>query len=396
MNDELTGVVGAQYFPGGPVWNAWQFWRNYNPEQIERELDFAEILNLNSLRVLLSYEHWYQEATNDDLSNHHLAMMEHFLTECDRRGIKPLFEIFEAPPEVQPTFQYRAAPFAEGTTLDDAGGVKSPAHRSIGLYPYNIRGYNWEGRYSPMHFTRRLANEFGNDPRVLAWEIMNEPGEYQPRVDFCADMTQAFREESPRATLTMGTKDWDFAYLYEDVTNGALDVHQVHHNLPPHPQRAWDYLTRGEEFTNETGKPVWCTEWQRTREEPPSRFMPHPQNMADTVYQIMEEGYIEGAFVWGLMIKPAYLRDPRRLGRYNGIFHEYGNVFNLEDARAVARDPGLDLHERNERPDWWSHHPFPYPRPAGEQRGVSGTLSRGQVGAIAALGLAAAAYERRG
>ena len=52
------------------------------------------------------------------------------------------------------------------------------------------------------------------------------------------------------------------------------------------------------------------------------------------------------------MLKPAYLQKQRKRGRMNGVFHEDGAVFSVEDARAVAADLTLELLERRESPAW--------------------------------------------
>lgn len=343
------GFRGAMYLPAKD-WNAYQMWDDYRQDIIERELDYAKSLGLRSVRVLGSYERWRQDGPS------YFARTHHFLNECSRRGISPLIILFEAPPKNRPTLENLT-----NRDPDTAFGVHSP-DRLTTLQTRDWKGY----ARSPLHFARRFAQEFGDDARLGAIEVMNEPGDAQPRQDFVVDMLNEVREHAPNAVITMGCKDFHFNNVYDDRTGGALDVHQFHMNLPWTPEQARDILTDARDHKEATGKPIWLSEWQRTLEEPPSRFMPNVKSLAPEVHDALDNEWIDGAYLWGLMLKPAYLRVPRERGRYNGIFHTDGTVFDIGDARAASRDPFLDLTQRKAIPEDWHNHRFPYPIPEAE------------------------------
>lgn len=315
----VTGIHGAMYLPAKD-WNAYQMWANYDETTIEQELDMAASLGLNSVRVLGSYYRWVEDGPG------FFGCVEHFLTECEKRGIRPIIVLFEAAPKHEPTEANRTA-----TDPENAFAVHSPSREQI-LQPRNWSGF----ARSPLHFARRWAQTFGEDPRLLATEIMNEPGDVQPRQDFANDMLAEVREHARSGTLTMGCKDFRFNAVYDQ--NDALDVHQFHMNLPADQTAAEEYLARAKEHRTSTGKPLWCTEWQRTRFEPPRWFLPNYQSLASTVKEAHAEGSIDGDFFWGLMVKPAYLRDPRQGGRINGVFHVDGTPFVVTDRDALARE----------------------------------------------------------
>lgn len=330
----FTGVRGAMYFPTY-AWNAYQTWANYDEQVVERELEMASSIGLDSLRVLASYSHWREEPAA------FFARIEHFLSAATRRGIEPVVVLFEAPPKGEPTVENRTA-----TDPAQAFGVHSPSRAEI-LQPRNWSGY----RGSPLHFARRWARRFGTDSRLLATEVMNEPDDVQPRQDFVLDAIDAIRQEAPAATLTMGCKDFEYNRVYD--RNDDIDVHQFHMNLPPDEDAAVEYLEAARQHRETTGKPLWCTEWQRTRVEPPSRFLPNYESLAATIDDAHASGAIDGDFFWGLMLKPAYLREPRRAGRVNGLFHEDGTVvesFDWTDSLRVNRS----------LPEAWASHQFPY------------------------------------
>ncbi len=340
-------------------WNAYQMWADYRNHLVERDLGYAADLGLNSLRVFASYEYWREEGPT------FFAHVEHFLTACEARGIRPLVVLFEAPPKSPPTEENLHA-----TDPRNAFGVHSPSRSEV-LQPRNWKGY----ARSPIHFARRWAQEYAEDDRLLATEIMNEPGKVQPRRDFVLDALRAVRQQTPDALLTMGTKDVRFAKFYDDsdALDGlrGLDAYQFHMNLPKNPTAARRYAETQRALADEIGgtgdtgdtesrKPLWCTEWQRTLEEPPSRFAPNLASLAPTMNDLREEGTIDGDFFWSLMLRPAYLRNPRQKGRVNGLFHADGAVYSNLDAEAVAgRSP--DLPGRHSFPKSWRAHQFPYP-----------------------------------
>ncbi|NHN58738.1 MULTISPECIES: cellulase family glycosylhydrolase [Halorussus] len=378
MDEDLRGVSGAVYLPQKD-WNAYQMWADYRNDVVERDLGYASGIGLNSLRVLASYEYWREDGPS------FFAHVEHFLTACEARDIRPLVVLFEAPPEDPPSEENLRA-----TDPKRAFGVHSPSRPEI-LQPRNWKGYD----RSPIHFARRWAQEYAGDGRLLATEIMNEPGDVQPRRDFVTDALRTVRTAAPDAPLTMGTRDVRYARYYDcealDDLPG-LDAYQFHMNLPKRPAEAYEYVTEQRALADEIAAearaersdsseshvPLWCTEWQRTLEEPPSRFAPNLASLAPTVRKAHAEGKIDGDYFWSLMLRPAYLRRPREKGRVNGLFHADGAVYSRADAEVLAGRP-LAVPDRHALPASWNAHRFPYPGPMadGPIRSADATQSDG-------------------
>jgi hypothetical protein len=369
---ELVNIRGANYIPA-EAWNAYQQWKFYDEARTVRDLGYAQQLGLNSLRVWVSYEWWREQAeafkAGETPGNAHIGNLEHFLTECDNHGIKPVMVLFEAPPQGDP---------AQVDKDSYQFGLHSPSRSEI-LQPQDWSG--WE--FSPMHFTNRFANAFGDDSRVLAWEIMNEPANVEPRKTFVFDMLDEFDANTTTATLTMGTKETNFAQIYDQYDQ--LDVWQFHDNLPADPEAAREYY---EDNRIRTDKPLWLSEWQRTLEEPPDRGLPNYASLAPTVRDEMGKT-LEGNFVWDLMFSPAYLRNPREgVGRTNGVFHPDGAVFNAVDAEAVA-GTSLTVNERMQYPSKWASS-WAFPEPSYPGSGDGGDSGGGELGVSPALVLGGA------
>lgn len=343
---ELTGRRGAIYFPSR-AFNGYQTWADYDRHRTHHDLSLARSLNLNSLRVLASYEYWREDREAFQ------RRFDHFLEIADVLGLSVLPVLFEAigDPPTQANLT--------DTDIDSAFAVCSP-HRDVIRSPLG-----WTG---PASFVRWFVRRYGDHPAVVAVEIMNEPGGWGPRVSFCRAMLRAARRTDVDVPLTMGCIDLAANRRYQ------LDVYQFHYNIPPTADHMRRKLREAARFGRRHGKPVWLTEWQRTREEPPDKMRPHYASLAATI----RDGPIDGDFLWGLMLKPAYMRKPRQQGRLNGVFHEDGTPYTRTDAAAIAGSDGFGP----DRPSWpaWAR---PDPRTAapvsdgpGRPAGVLGLVGR--------------------
>lgn len=215
---------------------------------------------------------------------------------------------------------------------------------------------------SPRQYVQWFTNNYGHHDAVIALEIMNEPVGKPNCVDFCRAMLRAARDADPSVPLTMGSRELRFNKKWTDP---ELDIYQFHHNLPVDTADMEQYLRRAEEFAAKRDKPIWLTEWQRTRNpEPPNKMLPNYSSLAETIY----ESDIDGSHFWQLMLKPAYIDKPRKMGRLNGLVHADGAVYLADDARAIT---GEDCHwtERQEWPEW--------AKPAEEQWGPTEPVYQG-------------------
>lgn len=315
----LGDVTGAVYFPAR-AFNSYQTWADYNRRETHRDLAYAEKLGLDTLRVLMSYEYWRENRRA------FRNRFEHFV------DIARLFDISVLPVLFESIGDRPIPANLTDRNIETAFAVCSP-DRSVIKQPWR-----WTG---PARFVRWFTSRYGDHERVLAVEIMNEPGAWWPRVAFCRTMLKTARSANDDVVLTMGCRG------LEDNERYDIDVLQFHYNVPPTPAHMRRKLREAKRFAAQYGKPIWLTEWQRTREEPPDRMLPNYASLAP----VIRESNIDGDFLWGLMLKPAYMKKPRQWGRLNGIFHEDGTPYSAADARAVAGIDGFEA-ERPIRPVW--------------------------------------------
>lgn len=326
------GVRGAIYLPAR-AFNFYQLWRGYDRTVIERDLDYAARLNLNAIRTIASFE-WWREAPHA-----HGRAIDHLLQAADVRGIKVLLGLFEG---------IGAQPTRENLLNTDpltATAVSSPSG-AILLYPRE-----WG---TPRAFVSWLMDRYRDDDRLLALEVMNEPGWARSRIAFSRSMFRTMRIEQGSVPLTVGAHSMAQTTDYLDW---HPDLLQFHYNFPTSRAVLADALQQVRTLATTLASPVWFTEWQRIRSgagfhtpAPVDQRVPDYASMAPV---ITEAGF--GNFFWSLMLKPAYVHSQRKLGILNGLFHEDGTVYSRDDAHAIKAMSGetqYDGPERRAWPDW--------------------------------------------
>jgi hypothetical protein len=134
----------------------------FDPAEIEQELAWAEELGMNTMRVFLHDLLWYQDSVG------FRRRIDQFLDIAARHGVRPMFVIFDA--VWDPTPQLGAQP-PPTPGIHNSGWVQSPAAMVLAdstQYP-RLKGY-----------VQGVIRAYANDPRVLAWDLWNEPDNENP------------------------------------------------------------------------------------------------------------------------------------------------------------------------------------------------------------------------
>ena len=330
---EPIDVRGAMYLPAR-AFTFYQMWADYDPDVVERDLDYARRVNLNAIRTWACYEFWNREPRT------HERRVDHLLRAAEERGISVLLSLFEGN-GVWPTDE----------NLTDENPFSGVGVRSPGNDVLADRS-SWT---RPAAFVERFATRYGDDDRLLAIEVMNEP-HWDPRAkQFARAMFETLARNRGRVPLTVGSTSMVNNATYLDW---GVDALQFHYNFPRSRDRYRRLLRYMRTLADQFDGPTWLAEWQRVRSPP---FGPCPPNDDHTYPDytslapiIREVGF--GNFFWSLMVKPAYLPPMRGNGVLNGLFHEDGAVWSLDDARAIkamSGDSSVDgLTERREWPEW--------------------------------------------
>lgn len=322
---------GAIYAPARS-YNGYQTWRYYDPKVTRRDAGYAHSLGINAFRLWLSFEFWLQDRK---------ALRMHFedlLQACHAHGIKVMPDLFESDGiDPTPANLVDTNPFTAAAIISPSGQIVRDRSR-------------WK---QPLEYVEWFMHHFGNDRRLLAIEIDNEPWE-GPRMIFARAMMRHAAARRGSVPLTIGGNSVEQSLYFLDV---GIDILQTHCNFPTDAkvlrQRIHQQIIVPQKMLD---KPVWMTEWQRLRPHGSgwgnqplygTEWEPDYQSIAPIL-----KPYGIGNFFWSLMLKPAWLLAQRKKGTLSGVFHEDGAVWSLADARAISGDSAFQAVERKAWPTW--------------------------------------------
>ena len=228
LADAIAAIRGANYLPSNAV-NPTQMWLDFDATTIDRELGFAESLGLTSVRVFLQYVVYEADAAG--FSDRFSA----FLGLAESHGISVLPVLFDD--------CWLPEPFLGEQAPEPRPGLHNPYwQRSPGT-----RRLDFAFRPALRAYVEDLLTTFGRDPRILAWDLYNEP---QARDASVALLTDAFawaRQVAPSQPLTAC---W-YGSLLSDLTS-------VHFYVSP--EREPGEATRLLESARSFARPLLATE----------------------------------------------------------------------------------------------------------------------------------------
>lgn len=189
---EPLSVRGTNYFPRDTPWDG--FWTSTSFETFSADLDLANSLQVNTLRIFLPWNETMEQARLIDASGQpspeYLAKFDRFLAEAWKRGIRCI---------VCFNFEYR---------------VREPRIPK-----------NWRVAM------KAFAAPHRNDGRILMWDLMNEPErlDWSPEtMDYLRESMSAIRKMDPNHLTTVG-----IGYQIEHLVPAGLpDVLQYHDYAP--------------------------------------------------------------------------------------------------------------------------------------------------------------------
>ncbi|MGB9029177.1 MAG: 1,4-beta-xylanase [Acidobacteriaceae bacterium] len=151
-------LVGSDYIPSYAI-DQLEMWQadTFNPQRIDTELGWAESLGMNTMRVFLHDLLWKQDA--DGFRDR----MATFLGLCAKHHIRPIFVLFDSVWDPDPKLGPQHPPIPG---VHNSGWVQSPGRTALAdpaQYP-RLEAY-----------VTGVIGAFANDPRVLAWDLWNEP-----------------------------------------------------------------------------------------------------------------------------------------------------------------------------------------------------------------------------
>ncbi len=253
----LPWLSGANFLPMSAV-NELEMWQadTFDPREIDREMGLAEGLGLTTMRTFLHDLAWSQDPAG------FFSRVDQYLDIASRHGIRTMLVLFDSVWDPNPRVgkQPDPVPGRHNSRWVQSPGAFALTHASE--YPRLER------------YVKETVSRYAHDPRVLAWDIMNEPdntnansyGAREPAEKTAYAyhlMVTAFgwvREVNPDQPLTAGVwhNDWSQDNVLLDFEKFQLTASDIitFHCYEPAPQMAFRIQS-----LRRFGRPIICTEY---------------------------------------------------------------------------------------------------------------------------------------
>jgi hypothetical protein len=312
-------LVGCNYIPANAI-NQLEMWQadTFDPETINRELQWAEDLGFNTLRVYLHDLVWAEDPQGL------YDRMDTFLDICRKHGMRPLFVFFDDCHRPYPKVGSQPLPVPE---YHNSGWMNSPA-RDVAIQFY--KGELSEKEIARLKgYVQETMRRFKDDDRVLMWELYNEPGRGigkfgDKSAKLLLESWKWAREVNPSQPVC-SCAEGSVGALNIRIGQENSDVISFHCYEPP---AVLENLCR--QYAAK-GRPALCTE-----------YMGRPKSTFEGSLPILKK-YNIGAYNWGFVS-----------GKTETIWHwssREGKDINKLWAEGVAVHPGEPFPE----PELWFH-----------------------------------------
>jgi hypothetical protein len=330
-------LVGSDYIPATAI-NELEMWQEatFDPQQIDKELGWAESLGMNTMRIFLHDLLWQQDAPG------FTQRIDAVLAIAAKHHIRPILVLFDSVWEPLPKLGPQHPPIPG---IHNSGWVQSPGATALKDSAQYLRLQT---------YVQGVVAAFANDPRVLAWDLWNEPNnvnqpphsEFEPknkRELVVALLPRVFawaRAANPSQPLTSGVweGDWSSDALLNPTQRVQLELSDVisFHNYG-WPESFEQHVVWLERFH----RPIICTEYMARSNG--STF--------DTVLPIAKAHHV-GAINWGFVAgktqtyypwdswqRPYVIEKPAVW--FHDIFAADGKPYRDEEVRLIRQMTGV-------------------------------------------------------
>ncbi|MBW8783432.1 MAG: 1,4-beta-xylanase [Novosphingobium sp.] len=165
--DGLPWLVGCNFTPSYAI-NQLEFWQaeTFDLAAIDRELAWAAALGMNAARIYLHDLLWEQDAAG------FTARIDAVLDVASKHGIRTMPVLFDSCWDPDPALGPQRDP---RPGVHNSGWVQSPGVPALSDPSQHARLRD---------YVTGVVSAFANDPRILAWDVWNEP-DNGPEVSLC-------------------------------------------------------------------------------------------------------------------------------------------------------------------------------------------------------------------
>ena len=157
-HNENGWMVGTNFNPSTSI-NQLEFWQEdtYDPETIERELEWSADLGMNMHRVYLHNLLWDQDSIG------FLERVDNYLNISESKDIKTLFVLLDDVWHPVPKLGKQPEPIP---FVHNSGWVQAPGSEILGD----------SSRHDELkNYVKGVISHFADDKRVVGWDLYNEP-----------------------------------------------------------------------------------------------------------------------------------------------------------------------------------------------------------------------------
>jgi len=315
-NREFVKAEGEQLVSGNRIFKArgfnyyprdygWRIFKAWDKDEVSRELNLASELNCNCIRTFVNYQYSTNNVNYEQdfktfypVDSDYVARIQEFLDLADGHGYGVILSLFE--------YVYWDL-----------------------LKPQ----YYWIGE----KYLEELLPQFSDDPRILAWDIINEPdlkdpfsqpGGQENVTTFLKKMSQKIRDLDKNHLITVGVGRSENLSKISDIDK-FTDFISFHDYDDPSKLRA--KISTAKQFKKpvvlgEFGRHTYASDpvWPQTETDQAECY--------NSVLPIVKQTNIAGSLFWTLMDFPV-ANIPSALGPvYNGkesIENHYG-IYRLD------------------------------------------------------------------
>ena len=247
-------LVGANYVPSDAINQLEMFQAaTWNPQLNDKELGMAQGIGMNTMRVFLQDQLWQQDPEGFK------QRLDAFLTIASKHGIKPILVLFDSCWDPNPKLGPQHPPIPG---VHNSGWVQSPGMEEL-----------TDPAAEPKleAYVKGIVGAFANDPRILAWDVWNEPDngaeQYGPqphkteRVDHLLPLAFAWaRAEHPTQPLTSGV--WVGDWSHPDRESATTKIQLAESDVISFHNYGWpeEFEARIKEL-QPLDRPIICTEY---------------------------------------------------------------------------------------------------------------------------------------
>ena len=232
-------LVGCNFSPSTAI-NQLEMWQadTFDPVTIERELGWAGDLGFNTVRVYLHDLLWENDPAG------FIDRINRFLEIASGKGIKPMFVFFDDC--WNSTFKPGRQP-GPIPGVHNSGWVQSPGSSKV-LDP---------STWGPLEdYVKGILNAFGDDDRILLWDLYNEPGNNDLEKKSWGLLKEIFRwarDAGPSQPISVGVWfDNDELNDFQLSNSDIITFHDYHDAT---------HLEGQIHRLKEHGRPLICTEY---------------------------------------------------------------------------------------------------------------------------------------